>query len=252
MTGHRFRARALACSAALITALAAAGGAVGATTGEDIEQLTARQISEKAKKALLSAKSLHITTKGNLDDPEAATELDLTLDREGNCAGSVSTGGKGSVEIIKRGETVWMKPDEAFWKSQVPGRGEAAAKLFKDRYLRGTTDDSMLRGMAEVCDLDGILKSVTGSSDIELALTKGRKTKVDGVEAIPLTGKRAERTMTLYVATEGKPYPVRLNATVAGEAEASIAFSDYDEPVPSTTPPADKSVDLSTLTGQSD
>jgi hypothetical protein len=56
----------------------------------------------------------------------------------------------GSVELVKRGEQVWMKPDTAFWKAQVPGpQGDAVAQLFKGRYIHGTTKDAMLKGLSD-------------------------------------------------------------------------------------------------------
>ncbi|MFE3656086.1 hypothetical protein [Streptomyces sp. NPDC059165] len=247
MTGQRRSARASACLTALVAVALAAGGATGAQADDDITSLTARQIADEAREALLDARSVHISSTGDLRHPHAPDELDLSLDRAGNCAGTVSMGSKGSVEIIKRGETVWLKPDAAFWKSQVPGNGEEAHKLFGDRYLRGSTNDSVLEGLADVCDLDTFLDRLTGAEDTQVPLTKGAKTEVDGTPAIPVTGKHAGRTLTLYVATEGKHYPVRLVVTSAGAAKATVDFTDYDEPVPTATPPASDTVDLSTV-----
>ncbi|KUO21733.1 N-acetyltransferase [Streptomyces dysideae] len=67
------------------------------------------------------------------------TSMDLALDRDGNCVGTMEMGSDGgSVEIVKRGEEVWMKPDTAFWKAQVPGgEGDEVAELFKNRYIHG-------------------------------------------------------------------------------------------------------------------
>ncbi|MEJ8655293.1 hypothetical protein [Streptomyces sp. MS1.AVA.4] len=248
MTRHRHSTRGPAILTALAMAALAAGGGT-AYADDDIETLTARQISAKAREALLGATSVHITSKGDLGRPGAPDELDLTLDRAGNCAGSVSMGESGSVEVIKRGTTVWLKPDAAFWKNHVPGAGEAAEAIVGDRYVRGSTEDSMLKGMAEVCDLDTFVNRLTGAPESDVVLTKGKKAEINDVDAIPLTGERSGRTITLYVATEGKPYPVRLVVKGAGAAEATVDFSAYDTPVPAGTPPADESIDLSTLMG---
>ncbi|WP_351224632.1 hypothetical protein [Streptomyces sp. NPDC002133] len=249
MTGHRPTARTPVQALVAVMVAVALAGTAPAHAEDDIESLSAQQISDRAKEAMLSATSVHISTEGDLRPAGSTSELDLTMDRDGNCAGTVSTGAKGSVEIIKRGDTVWMKPDELFWKSQVPGAGEQAAELFKDRYLRGSTKDSMLKSMADVCDLDRLLNSIADSPDMKVPLTKGGTTKIDGVDVITVTGKREGRTTTMYVATEGEPYPVRLETT-AGSAKASITLSAYDEPVPSATPPADKSVDISRVSEQ--
>ncbi|MGW7369888.1 hypothetical protein ACWGI8_42305 [Streptomyces sp. NPDC054841] len=248
MTGLRCSGQVPACLAALVAAALAVGGT--AYADDDIESLTGRQIADKARSALLNASSVHIMSEGDLREPGSPNKLDLTLDREGNCAGSVSMGSEGSVKIIKRGETVWLKPDAAFWKSQVPGVGETAEELFGDKYLHGTTDDALLHALTDVCDLDEFLDSLSGAPDSGVAFTKGKKTEIDGTDVIPVTGQRAGRTITMYVATEGTPYPVRLNVTSAGAAKASVDFSDYDKPVPTATPPAADTVDLSTLMEQ--
>jgi hypothetical protein len=144
---------------------------------------------------------------------------DLSLDQDGNCVGSMEMGaGGGSVEIVKQGDEVWMKPDAAFWKAQVPGgQGDAVAELFKNLphsrlrssggtpIIHGSTNDAMLKGMADTCDLNSFQQEVdTGSSDA------GKLSKGDGTD------------MTL-------------------------SFSDYGKPVPSKTPPADETVDVGKL-----
>lgn len=51
------------------------------------------------------------------------------------------------------------------------------------------------------------------------------------------------------MASEGKPYPVRI--TVRGNgADAAVDFSGFDKPVPTATPPADDTVDVSALLGK--
>ncbi|GFH34549.1 hypothetical protein [Streptomyces pacificus] len=246
MSAHH-RTWTLAPSAALLSVALAAGGT--AYADDDIETLTAPQIAQKAREALLDAESVRITGKGDLRGPGSPNELDLALDRSGNCAGTVGIGGEGSLEIIKRGETVWLKPDAAFWKNQVPGGGEALRELVGDRYLRGTTDIGLLRGLAWVCDLGTFVDRLAGVPLSGVPLTKGEKTEVDGVEAIPVTGGLGGGAVTLYVATEGEPHPVRLVVTSTGAAKATVDFVDYDKPVPTATPPAGDSVDLNTLLG---
>ncbi|CAM5522599.1 hypothetical protein SGLAM104S_07053 [Streptomyces glaucescens] len=127
----------------------------------DADGRTAAELAERAKHFLLDAESVRLTmtdriaeAEGTVTEPSA---MDLALDRDGNCVGTIETGGEGGgrVEIVKRGEEV-LKPDAAFWKAHVPGgEGDAVAGLLKDRYLHGTTDESALEGMAGVCDLAG-------------------------------------------------------------------------------------------------
>ncbi|WP_354637698.1 hypothetical protein [Kitasatospora camelliae] len=50
----------------------------------------------------------------------------------------------------------------------------------------------------------------------------------------------------LYIATEGKPFPVKLTRPV-GPTAGTASFSDFDAPVTVTEPPADQVVDLAAV-----
>ncbi|MCX4669381.1 hypothetical protein OG453_22335 [Streptomyces sp. NBC_01381] len=221
----------------------------------DTEDLSAQEISDKAEKELLDAKSVHLELeqKGtDLDDEEPAT-MELTLDQDDNCVGSLTMADDGgSLELIKQGEKVWMKPDAAFWKAQLPGgQGEAAADIIGDRYLYGTTDDALLKDMAGVCDLKEIQQEVQDESGDESTLKKGDRTKVDGTDVIPVTGRDDGKTTTMYVAAEGTPYLVR--ATEKGQGtDSTLKLSAYDKPVPKDTPSEEDSVNVSQLQGVQD
>ncbi|MCX5386321.1 hypothetical protein [Streptomyces sp. NBC_00083] len=248
MSGSRTAAVcATVCSAAALAALAGAATAHADDTGS----LTAQQIAQRSRTALLGATSLHMTSRGDLGGSGAQTSFDLTLDKAGNCRGSVSLGPQeGSVQIVKRGVDVWLKPDAAFWKNDVPGNGPALAKLVGDRYLKGTTADPVLRNSTDVCDLDTFGKSITGGAQQpSTVLTKGKPAKVDGVAVIPVTGTQQGRTLTIDVAATGTPYPVRITVAKAGAKtpETTVRFDNFDKPVPAATPSAAQSVDISGL-----
>ncbi|MFD0550894.1 hypothetical protein ACFQ0X_18150 [Streptomyces rectiviolaceus] len=219
----------------------------------DTEDLSAQEISDKAEQELLDAKSvrLELGQKGTdvkKDDPAA---MDLALDQDGNCAGTLRMADDGgSLELIKQGEKIWMKPDLAFWKAQLPGgQGEAAADLIGDRYLYGTSDDPMLEDIAEACDLDTIQKEIKDEAGDSTDLRKGDTTKVEGADVIPITGTDDGKKTTMYVAAEGAPYLVK--ATSVGDGtDSTLKLGDYDKPVPSKTPSEEESVDVSQLQGQ--
>ncbi|MEI5102080.1 hypothetical protein RB200_30650 [Streptomyces sp. PmtG] len=171
-------------------------------------------LSDKAKRALLGAESVHVKLEDKSPDAEKddPATMDLTLDRDGNCAGTLTFAREGgTADLVKRGDKVWLKPDEAFWRNQVPqGQGAAAAELFKGRYLHGTTNDAMLKDLAEVCDLKELQRNVNedaDDSDDVKNLKKGDETTVAGTKVIPLTGTEDGTDKTLYVASEGTPVP---------------------------------------------
>jgi len=238
--------KALACVAA---ALLLSPVLIAADDGDD---LTARQLADQAKDNLLHAKSVHLKLTDRSTDTRTSTtqpaSMDLALDRHGNCVGSMEMGAHGgSVEIVKQGDEVWMKPDADFWKAQVPGgQGDAVAELFKNRYIHGSTSDAMLKGMADTCDLTSFQKEVAGDKNGAATLTKDDETTVDGTKVIPLKGTEDGRREVLYV-TSDSPHRLVKATQHGGGTDLTLTFTDYDKPVPTATPSADESVDVGKL-----
>ncbi|WP_432151375.1 hypothetical protein [Streptomyces sp. bgisy029] len=249
MSGHRWAARAAAGAAAV--ALTVTGGAV-AQADDDIASLSAEQIADRSRDALLQVSSLHLSARGSLDGSGERMSVDLTLDRAGNCAGGVDMGEDGSVEIVKRADDVWLKPDKAFWETHVPIGGATFDAILDGRYMKAKADDARLLTVTEVCDLDTFRELITDNRDAAErgTLTKGRETEVDGAPVVPVIRTQGEERLTVYVATEGEPYPVRI--TVRGaEEEGTVNFSGFDRPVPAETPAASETVDVTALLGRS-
>ncbi|MFD6274065.1 hypothetical protein ACFWFI_00460 [Streptomyces sp. NPDC060209] len=248
MTGQRIATRAAACAA--VAVLAVTGGTV-AQADDDIESLPAEQIADRSRDALLDVGSLHLRARGDLGENRPPMTVDLTLDRDGNCVGGVDLGDdKGSVKIVKRGDSVWVKPDADFWENQVPIGGSAFESVLAGRYMRGSASDSRLRPVVDACDLDTFRELVSDNADTAAGtFTKGMVTTVDGVRTVPVTRTLHGQKLTAYVDTEGAHRPVRI--TVRGDgADAAVDFSGFDEPVPTATPPADRTVDVSAVLGR--
>ncbi|WP_327299117.1 MULTISPECIES: hypothetical protein [unclassified Streptomyces] len=242
-------AKPLAAGAAAVVLTIAAGSSAVADGGT--ASLPAQEIANKAHDALFGTSSLHISVHGRFGSRGTPTSMELTLDRQANCRGSVSLGGQGSVQIIKRGGKIWIKPDAAFWKNQVPG-GDAARAALNGRYLEGSSSNLPLQGLAQVCDLNSFLKSSTQSGTSGGGhLTKGKVTKLHGIDVVPVSGVRGGHLETLYVATHGKPYPVQVAVKAQDRTTlATVGFSGFDKPVPSSTPSPDQAVDISRLRTQ--
>ncbi|MEE1795950.1 hypothetical protein PUR28_35110 [Streptomyces sp. BE308] len=250
MTRHRMAARTAAGAA--VVALTLTSGAV-AHADDDIGSLSAQQIADRSRDALLGVHSLHLNTRGDLGRADSPMTLDLVLDRDGNCAGGVDLGDdEGSLKIVKRGDTVWLKPDSAFWKNQVPIGGSAFEAIVAGRYIKASATDPRLGDVTRACDLDTFRRLISDNAKTGSdrgTLVKGKETRLAGSPVIPLIRTRNGDTLTWYVATEGKPYPVRL--TVKGpSADAVVGFSAFDKPVPTATPPADETVDVNALLGR--
>lgn len=252
MTARHPVARPAAWAAVLVMGLTS-GGVFGAgpAQAKDIGTLTAAQIAARSRDALLGAHSVHLSTRGDLGEGSRPMTLDLTLDRDGNCDGAVDLGrSQGSVQIVKRGNDIWVKPDADFWKNQVPTGGSAFAAILNGRFLRASADDSRLREVAVGCDLDTFQKLVSDNAGNDRGtLRKGAGTTLDGTPVVPLTRIRDGQRLTTYVAATGEPYPLRLTLRGRG-ADATVSFSAFDKPVPTTTPPPDETFDINALLGR--
>ncbi|MFG2828999.1 hypothetical protein ACGFWI_16315 [Streptomyces sp. NPDC048434] len=252
---------ALTCGVALLAGVACTAAAVTADASDggegDLANKSAQQISDDALQQLVAAQSMRLRTETSADP----TKIDLTLDRAGNCTGAISKGELGRVELIKRGDQVWMKPDAAFWKSQLPGKkGDDAAAQYKDTYLHGTTKNTFLRGLSAACDLKAFQKSAAGperppshtpsaAPSSSVSLTKGRPTTQEGTRVLPVVKKARGGVQTLYVAIDGKHYPRKLTAEVDHQTD-TILLSNYDTPVSTKTPAPSSTADISVLEDQ--
>ncbi|MFJ9690079.1 hypothetical protein ACIRRX_30875 [Streptomyces bacillaris] len=250
MSGHRWAARAAAGAAAV--ALTVTGGAVAQADDDDIASLGAEQITERSRDALLKVTSLRLSARGSVDGSGDSMSVDLALDRDGDCAGGIDMGEDGSVEIVKRADDVWLKPDRAFWETHVPVGGSTFDAILDGRYMKAKADDPRLLSVTEVCDLDTFRELVEDNRDAadRGTLTKGRETEVNGAPVVPVTRARGDERVTVFVATEGEPYPVRI-AVEGPEEKGTVTFSGFDRPVPAGTPSADETVDVTALLGRS-
>ncbi|GAB2873178.1 lipoprotein [Streptomyces deserti] len=215
---------------------------------EPFAGLTGGEIAERAVKATTGASSLR--TKGDIPDDETGgtIRIDMALNRKGECAGTMSVDGEGEAELIKTGDTVYMKYDEAFLRAQSEGEPkadtDAAVALLAGKWTRMSAKGADAKDLASFCDLDSVLG---GAEDGDSDATRGKTTTVDGTPAIVLHEKDGKERYTLYVATEGEPYLLRFDSLTPGD-QGSLILSDYNEPVP-TQKPSGEVLDLDALGG---
>ncbi len=208
--------------------------------------LTGGEIVDRAVKTTSEADSFRI--KGDIPDEESGgtISLDMALNQKGDCAGHMSVGGEGRADLIKNGDTIYMKYDEAFLRGQSEGEPkaetDAAVAMLAGKWTKMSAKGADAKDFADFCDLNTILGDATdGKSDA----TRGKTTTVDGTPAITLHEKDGKDSFTLYVATEGEPYVLKLVSTTPSDP-GSLSFSDYDKPVPADKP-SGEIIDLDAL-----
>ncbi|MFK4103521.1 hypothetical protein ACI2L1_26260 [Streptomyces sp. NPDC019531] len=215
---------------------------------EPFAGLTGGEIADRSTKATTGASSLRM--KGDIPDDESGgtISLDVLLNKKGECAGTIGMGGKGKAELIKTGDIVYMKFDEAFLREQSEGESksdtDAAVAMLAGKWTKTKATGADAKEFEGFCDLGAVLD---GAEDTNSDASRGKTTTVDGAQAITLHEKDGKDRYTLYIATEGKPYLLRIDST-AGADQGSVTFSDFGEPVPAQKPTGEI-LDLDALGG---
>lgn len=241
---------ALTVAAALATGAAACGGSSsgsakgnsgsssggGSNADNGIDKLAAKDIAVKSLQTLKDAGAVKVA--GQITSSGQQVSLDLSIDTAANCSGTMGVGGQGSFQLVKRGSDIWFKPDQTFWTSH---GGAAVAQLVGGKNLKTTAANPEFAEVASLCDLN----QIADPGNLPAVLATGPRTTVDGQEVVPVSGDGENGHGTLYVATHGKPYPLRLEQT--GTDNGKIDFSAFGVPVPTATPAADQTIDYDEL-----
>lgn len=229
-------------AAAAVCAMAA--GLVGCSGGggTELEGSSAKEIANRAAKAMKATESMRLT--GHIMDDDKKIEIDMSVAKGGKCTGSMTLEG-GTAEVISTGDQTYLKGNEQFWKGQSEGEpgAEMFVQLLKDRWMKQPGGSG--EGFDDFCDLDSLLKDL--DEDEVKDATKGELTDVDGRQAIPLVRKEDGETTTMYIANDDdKPYILRMQKK-GGDDAGVVDFTDHDKKFEVKEPDPADVVDLNDL-----
>jgi hypothetical protein len=219
---------------ALSTALLAGCGSSG-TKSNGVEDKSATEIVQSAKTAAKGADSVHIA--GTINAGGKVT-LDLSLERGKGGKGKIQTNNM-TFDVISTGGKVYFKTNAAALQQL---GGGIAAQLLAGRWIIAPASLGQISSLTSLTDMEKLFDSLTSSLG---TLTKGDTSDVNGQPAISVTSTRPAGGGTLYVATTGEPFPLKLEGSKSNAG--SIVFDQWNEPVELTPPP--NPVDFSKLTG---
>ncbi|MGW0031307.1 hypothetical protein ACWDXD_15975 [Streptomyces sp. NPDC003314] len=238
---------------ALLCAAVAAGATACGPSSEDAKPakpagpfagLTGSEIVDKAFAATAAAKSLTVDVDTTSEGER--TRAYVSFDSTGKCAGTVTTGTAATTELIRVDrKNVYMRFDEASLNEQAKGESpevrEAMLKTLKGRWVEMAASEPEAKEAMEMCDpktlLGGFEQGATG-------IVRGGETTVGGQKALTLTEPDGDGgTSTVYVATEGTPYVLRI-VTKGGTEPETITFTQYGKPVAAKAPAAKDIADL--------
>jgi hypothetical protein len=204
-----------------------------------VEKLSAAAIVTKAKKAARRAAAVHI--KGDTTDNGGRIRFDMHLLADKGGTGTLTVQG-GTVQIIRAGRQVYMRGSKAFWTAAA---GPGVAELVAGRYLKMPASDKSMAGLIAFTDLDQFMTELLKQMH-PAAMHKGAQKDAAGRRAITVTEPGADGGI-LYVALDGKPYPLRMESLPGSKDEGKVEFLDYDKPFTLRTPPASQTIDISKL-----
>ncbi|HEU5157224.1 MAG TPA: hypothetical protein VFU43_09515 [Streptosporangiaceae bacterium] len=205
-----------------------------ASGGNGIADKSANEILAAAQQALKSAQSVHL--KGALTDKGETIKLNLWVTRT-QAKGSITApqGGKTyTIDVIKARGRFYMHAPAMF---RAVG-GAAAAQVIGNRWVLVPKGDKDFKDFETLVHIPSMAKEMLTPDG---AVAKGKQTVIDGKPVIGLDAGDG----TLYVATSGRPYPVKLVPLKPATPGEELAFLDYDQPV-KVKPPA-RPLDLSKL-----
>jgi len=215
-------------TSASISASASAAPASTAPPGNPLAALTARQILTKAIADFKAASSVHVA--GSERAAGQTFTMDLTVGANG-CTGTVGLGGQGSVLLLRIGGTLWMKPDDQFWKSALAA-APADLPAVEGRYVRLSPKGPATSSFGAFCYLSQLAGQVSGG---ENQLVKGQTTTIGGQLALEL--KDTRQAGSAYVTLSASPEFLQ-----TGDTSGHVDFTDYNAPLALTAPSASQTV----------
>ncbi|WP_405751588.1 hypothetical protein OHA19_24235 [Streptomyces sp. NBC_00012] len=230
------RASAAALSAATALVLATACGmlpddAPDATT--PYPRLTGPEVVNKALATTRAAKSVRMTVRTTT--PEGLVEAYVATDIRGECTVTLSMGAAGTMELVRTGGTVRTRSDAAMLRPASAAR----AKDLAGHWVRPTAADRHAKLAERYCDREtflGRLAPKTGTAHKGPTAAPG-----SGTPALTVTGETADGKWTADIATDGRPYLLKLglkprpsHGTSGHDTDrttpVTVEFSEFDKP----------------------
>jgi hypothetical protein len=220
----------------LIAAVLSACGGSGGGGDNGLASKSAGEIIKATTKASESAKSVHVS--GSLNQGGTNISLDLKMAAGVGASGWMSDAGK-RFSLVLDHNTLYINGGASFWKAF----GNAAvASVLQGKWLK-TPATGHYASIAKFADLRQFFQQIYDETNGKVAKTSTKTingTKVIGVRDTTKTG-------TLYIATNGKPYPVEIDGATSSKSGATgkLDFTDFNSAVTITAPK--KSISLSQL-----
>lgn len=187
--------------------------------------ISGQQYLQAARDAFAGATSVHVT--GTAVHGADAYVVDAHLAAAQGGTATIKTSGQ-TVDVIRLGDDAYVGGDLAFWES-VTG-DPARARSMVGSYVRTSATNGNFGSFVAFTQPATYAAALP---DPAAPATVGAATTIDGRGAVAV---RDAAGSTLYVATTGPAYPLRLDGLAGGQV-VFLDFTGYGEPVQLTAPP---------------
>ncbi|MFF7247994.1 hypothetical protein ACFZBU_29270 [Embleya sp. NPDC008237] len=262
---------------------AAGGGDALDPKGPSNEALTVEALSKQAETGFKELSNLRIEGTGKVYDLPLGVDIKIGTGEQAE--GKITLDNK-ALDLIAVDKTTYVKiaPGTVQTVLDLGKRAEAAsgepesaedralgeqftkmfaegAKLVEGKYIKlggaetGKLGQDLLKGGTP--SLDGLFGSDSDSDDSadpddKRPMTKGPTTEINGTKVIPLISKDEDgTTVTIYVAANGKPFPIRVTADDksdgTNEVTLDLKYSKLTGGVSPKAPAPGDTVDLNGL-----
>jgi hypothetical protein len=215
------------------TATASRGGS-GATADNGATDMKLHDLIIATSHALANAKSVHVT--GNIGGSDAV-KFDVRITHGQGATGTATFPGGAAMGLLRLSNTVYLHGSAANWRQF--GAGDAAA-LLADKWVKLPSKDPDLRDLLDITELSGLAKLLTPDAGTPNLPGHWPTAVVRGQRAVRIGDPKEG---AIYIATTGKPYPVRIEST-QGADKGTIDLAEYDRPVSIPHPPVNQIIEL--------
>jgi hypothetical protein len=229
------RAVLLVLAAVLLAGCGSGSGNQTASSGSNGEaSLSANQVLADAEVTAKSASSVHVA--GDGFSGKQPIHVDLSIGNT-DANGSLSLNGL-ELDIVRVDGTTYVRGSDAFYKHYA---GAAAAAFLHGKWLKVPKSNGLLTQVRPFTNADAFFKEVAAKHG---KLVNQGATTYNGQDVVAIHD--TTKDATLYVAANGKPYPMAVVST-GGDKRGTITFSDWNKSF-SVSAPKD-ALDLSQLGG---
>ncbi len=224
-------AAALALAGGIGAALLVGGDDPGDPSGDAFLDLEPKEILQAAERDMSVVSTARI--RGQFGDAGDTITVDVTATTSGDCTGTMkSASSGGTAEILRVGETVYIRADEAFWNASTgdPTTTTLILGVIGDKWV---AENSLLESTEAFCDLDEFLER-DGREDA--TATQLGTSSISGEETVQVELTEGSQREVLDVRVEEPHYLMRIEESDVDRFE----FSDFDKDVAIEKPADDQ------------